>query len=318
MTLQRSHPIYNEVAVQDNDTVTIDVKALVKSVDDLMMNEVQSEVPVLTDASRHIISAGGKRVRPQMLLLTYLALDGRDLEHVLPVAAAIEMVHTASVVHDDINDHGMVRRGRESVNAKWGRTFALLTGDYLFTKVYDLMADYGAANRVVSDATTALVEGETLQAYAVKNNDFSRDVYMRVIALKTAELFRAAGKLGAMFADADDHTIEEMGEFGFNIGMAFQIIDDILDLTADSEQTGKTSHLDVDQGKGIASIMGDAPRDPMAAIREKALAGDAIEKGHMLAQSFVNRAEDNLAVLPDGHAKDQLRNIGTLVLERSH
>ncbi|MEL6271083.1 MAG: polyprenyl synthetase family protein, partial [Chloroflexota bacterium] len=212
----------------------------------------------------------------------------------------------------------MVRRGRESVNAKWGRTFALLTGDYLFTKVYDLMADYGRANRVVSDATTALVEGETLQAYAVKNNDLSREVYMRVIALKTAELFRAAGKLGAMFAETDEHTIEEMGEFGFNIGMAFQIVDDILDLTADSEQTGKTSNLDVDQGKGIASIVGDEPQDPMAAIKAKALAGDAIEKGRMLAQSFVNQAEDNLDVLPDGPEKEHLRALGRLVIERSY
>ncbi|MEO1439426.1 MAG: polyprenyl synthetase family protein, partial [Chloroflexota bacterium] len=317
MTLQRSHSIYNEIAVQDNDTVSIDVDALVRSVDDLMMNEVQSEVPVLTDASRHIISSGGKRIRPQLLLLTYLSLGGRDLEYAMPVAAAIELVHTASVVHDDINDHGMVRRGRESVNAKWGRTFALLTGDYLFTKVYDLMADYGRANRVVSDATTALVEGETLQAYAVKNNDLSREVYMRVIALKTAELFRAAGKLGAMFAETDEHTIEEMGEFGFNIGMAFQIVDDILDLTADSEQTGKTSNLDVDQGKGIASIVGDEPQDPMAAIKAKALAGDAIEKGRMLAQSFVNQAEDNLDVLPDGPEKEHLRALNNQPAKRT-
>ena len=317
MTMQRSQPIY-DVAVKDEDSSAFDLKALTQAIDDMMMEAVSSEVPLLEDASRHIIGAGGKRIRPQMLMLAYLGLGGRDMDYALPVAASVELVHTASVVHDDINDHGMMRRGRESVNAKWGRTFALLTGDFLFTKVYELMADYSKVNRIFAKATKALVEGETLQAAAVKNNDLSQEVYMRVIGLKTAELFRAATQIGAILADADEHTQHEMGEYGYNIGMAFQIIDDILDLTADSEQLGKTANIDVNQGKGIASIGADEQQDPMAIIREKILDGGAIEKGRMLAQAFVNQANENLNVFPDGPEKDRLIEIGNMVLDRSH
>jgi geranylgeranyl pyrophosphate synthase len=143
------------------------------------MNDVtDSQVDVLRDASRHILSAGGKRIRPRLLLLSYLAHGGTDIEYIARPAAAVELMHTASVVHDDINDHGILRRGRPSVNAIWGRTFALLTGDFLFTAVYELMAPYGELNVDLAKAATALVEGETLQASAVKNNTFfARSLY---------------------------------------------------------------------------------------------------------------------------------------------
>lgn len=322
MTIQRTQPRINgsnngrQVGVQQEQV--IDTGALVAAVDEVMLNATKSEVQVLEDASRHIISSGGKRVRPQMLLLTYLALGGQDMDYALPVAASIEMVHTASVVHDDINDHGMMRRGRPSVNAIWGRTFALLTGDYLFTKVYELMATYTEANGIFADATRSLVEGETLQAAAVKENNFSREVYMRVIGLKTAELFRASTQIGALLADADEKTQRTMGEFGYNVGMAFQIIDDVLDITGDTEQLGKTAGIDVRQGKGIASVADeDTPADPMEQIRAEVLSGDTIDKANMLARSFVDQALENLDVLPDGDAKNKLIDIANSVINRS-
>ena len=178
-----------------------------------MFDVVDSQVAVLRDASRHILSAGGKRVRPRLVLLAYAAAGGNDPSSAAPVAAAVELVHTASVVHDDINDHGIVRRGRPSVNAIWGRTFALLTGDFLFTKVYELMAPYKDLNIILADATVALVEGETLQASAVKENNFTREVYYRIIALKTAALFRAAGELGARLADGAAEHVEALAQF---------------------------------------------------------------------------------------------------------
>src|SRR5205085_9772011 len=124
-------------------------------------------------------------------------------EKAVPLSAAIELVRTATLVHDDINDHGTTRRGRVTVNERWGRTFALLTGDFLFTKVYELMAPYKDLNIALAEATVALVEGETLQASAVKDNNFTREVYYRIIALKTAALFKASASLGAQLADAD-------------------------------------------------------------------------------------------------------------------
>src|SRR5204863_3749420 len=171
---------------------------------------------------------------------------------------AVELVHTATLVHDDINDHGSLRRGRPTVNARWGRTFALLTGDYLFTKVYELMAPYKDLNVVFADATIALVEGETLQAAAAKDGQLDRETYARIIAKKTASLFAAATRLGAMLGGGTKEQIDALEQYGFNVGLAFQIVDDILDLIADSKQLGKTAGLDVVQGKGFAMAQATA------------------------------------------------------------
>lgn len=317
MTLQRSQSVPTSLAENQQFADIPSSDALIQAVDDMMLRATHSDVQLLQETSKHIISAGGKRIRPRMLLLTYLGLGGQDLNYVLPVAASIELVHTASVVHDDINDHGMMRRGRPSINAVWGRTFALLTGDFLFTKVYELMADYSEANRILAKSTMALVEGETLQAAAVKEKNLSQEVYMRVIALKTAELFRAATQLGALLAGADQKTQEAMGLFGFNIGMAFQIVDDVLDLIGDSEELGKTSGIDMQQGKGFASVKdGEESSDPMDKIRA-AMSDDMIEKGMRRAQKFVDEALEQLQVLPESDAKVQLVEIAQMVLDRT-
>ena len=288
-----------------------------------MLEVTDSHVDVLRDASRHILSAGGKRIRPRLLLLSYLALGGKDVAYIAKPAAAVELMHTASVVHDDINDHGIMRRGRASVNATWGRTFALLTGDFLFTAVYKLMAPYHDLNIDLAKAATALVEGETLQASAVKNNTFTREVYMQIIALKTAALFRAASTIGAKLAGADQGKINALSEFGFNLGLAFQIVDDILDLIADEGRLGKTAGLDVTQGRGVAVALtggngngSSRAADPVDAVKRKMLEGDAIEKAHEQAASLVNSAVGRLTVLEDSPAKAALRDLALLVIER--
>jgi geranylgeranyl pyrophosphate synthase len=207
--------------------------AALHAVETRMYDVVDSDVTVLRDASRHILTAGGKRLRPRLVLLSYLAVGGTDAEDAVPVAVAVELVHTASVVHDDINDHGIVRRGRPSVNQIWGRTFALLTGDFLFTKVYELMAPYRDLNIILAEATVALVEGETMQAAAVKDNNFTRQAYYDIIARKTAALFRSASDIGARLGGGTSQQVEALRSFGFNIGLAFQIIDDVLDVVGD-------------------------------------------------------------------------------------
>ncbi len=292
------------------------------AVERAMLEVTDSQVEVLRDASRHILSAGGKRIRPRLLLLTYLALGGGDVTYVAKPAAAIELMHTASVVHDDINDHGILRRGRPSVNAIWGRTFALLTGDFLFTAVYELMAPYQHLNIDLARAATALVEGETLQASAVKNNTFTREVYMDIIALKTASLFRAAAVIGAKLAKADQGKINALAEFGYNVGLAFQIIDDILDIVADEESLGKTSGIDVRQGRGVAVAL--APNgngnaqviDPVEAIKRKMMEGDTIDKARAQATLLVNSAIAKLRELPESSAKSALEELALMVIER--
>ena len=299
------------------------LETALEAVERLMDEVVDSSVTVLRDASRHIIAAGGKRLRPRLVLLSYAAVGGVVPEEAAPVAAAVELVHTASVVHDDINDHGVVRRGRPSVNALWGRTFALLTGDYLFAKVYELMAPFKDLNAVLADATTALVEGETLQASAVKENNFNRETYYRVIALKTAALFKASAEMGAALGSGTQEQIDALGSFGYNIGIAFQIVDDILDVIGDEQQLGKTAGIDIAQGRGVATAYTaeqgdpDSTNDKINAIKAKALKGNALNEARKQAETLVQMAIRELDVLPDTPAKTGLIKLAHTVVERS-
>lgn len=305
--------------------------------DQLMLDIVKTDVPVLEEASQHIISAGGKRVRPKIMYLVYRSLGGGSLEHVIPVAAALEMVHTATLVHDDINDHAATRRGRVTINERWGRTFALLTGDYLFTKVYELMAPYQDLNVDLAKATVALVEGETLQAHAAKTNNFNQEIYKKIIAKKTASLFEAAAVLGAKLADGSDEVVHAMEGYGYYVGMTFQIVDDLLDLVGDPRITGKDGGLDVAQGKGMAALAsaGGMPTnghqyavavaeaediehdaDPMLALRRRLYDGGAVEAGRLMAKDVAKRARKKLRALPDNEYRDELEEVIDLVLNR--
>jgi geranylgeranyl pyrophosphate synthase len=308
----------------------MNISSALNTVETLMHDIVASDVQVLQDASRHIIGAGGKRVRPRLLMLAYIATGGDDTNYAAPPAAAIELVHTASVVHDDINDHGVMRRGRPSVNSIWGRTFALLTGDFLFTKVYELMAPYKDMNIDLAEATVALVEGETLQAAAVKEQNFTREVYYQIIALKTAALFKAAAAIGAKLNNSHNLVVEALGQYGFNIGLAFQIVDDVLDLVADDVQLGKTSGIDLLQGRGyvaaysnggthegsaVAELIQD---DVMKSIKSKMLSGDAIQEARMKARQLADVAIHCLSVLPDSDAKREMIELANFVVDRDH
>lgn len=311
----------------------MDINQGMNVVERVMFDAMNSDVEILKAASEHILQAGGKRIRPRVVLASYAALGGTDAEYVAPVAAAVELVHTASVVHDDINDHGVVRRGRPSINAIWGRTFALLTGDFFFTKVYELMGPYKDLNMVLAEATVALVEGETLQASAAKSGNLSREIYYRIIGLKTAALFRSGARLGGYLANATPEQITALENYGYNIGLAFQIIDDILDLTADDEVLGKTAGIDLTQGKGIGSVYnangglttGDVAvaedrddDDPMASVKRKLLNGNALEEARMYAQQLMQQGIDALDILPDSAGKTDLIEIAHLVVNRDH
>ncbi len=312
--------------------MTMSHEQALRAVDDLLKKVMTSDVEVLGEAGRYILEAGGKRIRPRLLLLAYEAAGGKDLDKVIPVAAAVELVHTATLVHDDINDHGSMRRGRPTVNARYGRTLALLIGDFLFTKVYELMAPYEDLNVVFAATTVALVEGETLQAWAAKTNNLNRETYARIIAKKTAVLFGGAARMGATLGGASKVQIEAMEQFGFNLGLAFQIVDDILDLVADSKQLGKTAGLDLAQGKGfavaVAGANGSKPNgtavleaeeaDPMTAFKQKLLSGNYIREGREQAQQLAALARMSLAALPPSPALDELHVLVSQAVDRDH
>lgn len=304
----------------------MDTEQGLQAVEAAMFRAVDSDVSVLRDASRHILRAGGKRVRPRLVLLSCAAAGGKNLERVIPVAAAVELVHTASMVHDDINDHGVMRRGRPSVNSIWGRTFALLTGDFLFTCVYALMAPYRDLNIILSAATTALVEGETLQAAAVRSGEFTRESYMQIIGRKTAALFGAGARLGAELAAAPLEQVEALANFGYNIGLAFQIADDILDLTADEAQLGKTAGVDLAQGKGVASVREEGDNssgatlrtgaDLFAELRQRVLEGNTIEEARFQARALTQQAISALDALPPSPALEDLIALAQSTVDR--
>lgn len=293
---------------------------------------VTSDIQLLTDAGLHIITSGGKRVRPQLALLAYLAVGGRQLMDVIPIAAAVEMVHTATLVHDDINDHSLTRRGKITVHAKWGRTFALLAGDYLFTKVYELMAPYGAAyNVIMADACIKLVEGETLQAAAAKAGDMDRETYKTIISRKTASLFEAAARMGAMLGGGDEKTVAALGTYAYNLGLTFQIVDDILDIIGDPEEMGKPAGLDLAQNRGVmmaqngggiestATAVAEAelPDDPIARMMARLRESGAVDIARLQAGEMANRARTALDELPDSEARDEMLELVDLVMERN-
>ena len=304
-----------------------------EAVETQLASVVRSDISVLEDASLHIMSSGGKRVRPRMVLLSYLAAGGEDIDSVVPMAAAMEMVHTATLVHDDINDHSQTRRGKVTVHARWGRTFALLTGDYLFTKVYELMAPYGTEpNIIIADACTRLVEGETLQAVAAKSGMMDRETYKQIISLKTASLFEASGRLGALLAGADAERVEALAQYAYNLGLTFQIVDDILDIIGDAEAMGKPTGLDISQNRGVAMAQNggkdvitavvelepEEETDPFKRMMQNLRESGAVEVAQFQAEEMASRARQALTKVPPSTARDELESLIDLVLDRDH
>lgn len=311
------------------------------AIEDNLIAVVDSEIEILRDASEHILTSGGKRIRPQMALLAYLAAGGHDLDAVIPVATAVEMVHTATLVHDDINDHSLTRRGKATIHSIWGRTFALLTGDYLFTKVYELMAPYGPEfNIIMAKATSELVEGETLQAAAAKSGTIDRETYKRIIALKTASLFDAAAHMGALLATDDEDIVQALSSYAYNLGLTFQIVDDILDIVGDPEEMGKPVGIDVIQGRGVMVAQGSNgisehtpdgvalaqttisatavanPADPFQQMMAQLRESGAVEIAKIQAVEMAQRAKTALESVPSSAARTELYRLVDLVLER--
>lgn len=322
-----------------------------QAIDDLLLATMDSEVELLTDASRHIIASGGKHLRPHVALLSYLAAGGDDLLEAVSMAAAIEMVHTATLVHDDINDHALLRRGRPSVHARWGRTFALLTGDFMFAKVYQLMAPYGPAyNVIMARACSELVEGETLQAVSAKAGAIDRETYKRIVALKTASLFEGSARMGALLGGGDERVVDALADYAYNLGIAFQLVDDILDVVGDPVALGKPVGTDLAQGRGafvaqpngqtilslrtaedasattaavadivaVAEAVGEPldETDPVARMMAKLRTSGAIEVARLQALEMIDRARAALDDVPSSAARDELMALTDDVLDR--
>jgi octaprenyl-diphosphate synthase len=226
----------------DFDSIKNLTTAETKAVDQLILNELSSDVVLINQIGHYIIGNGGKRLRPMLLLLAAKAL-GEVNQHHLILAAVIEFIHTATLLHDDVVDESVLRRGKESANAVWGNAASVLVGDYLYSSAFEMMVrtDNMRVMDILSKTTTAIAEGEVLQLLNCNNPDTSEQKYLDVIARKTAILFSTATRLAAVISGVDTVTEQALAVYGQQLGVAFQLIDDALDYKSSTADLAKTS-----------------------------------------------------------------------------
>lgn len=306
-------------------------------VDALIRRRLASDVALINQISHYIISAGGKRVRPMLVLLFAQALGFRGPER-FELAAAVEFIHTATLLHDDVVDESQLRRGRGTANARFGNAASVLVGDFLYSRAFQMMV---SVNRmrvldVLADATNVIAEGEVLQLMNMHDPDLAVDDYLRVIRSKTAKLFEASARLGALLAEAPPEIETACADYGRALGTAFQLIDDLLDYEGATASLGKNIGDDLREGKPTLPLLVAMAH---GSDTERSVVRHAIEHGEIerlpeiiaivratgalaatrdAAELEVERARSALAVLPASEHREALLHLCAQLLERSH
>jgi octaprenyl-diphosphate synthase len=248
-------------------------------VDDIIRERLTSEVALINQISRYIIDAGGKRIRPRLVVLCAQALGYEGAAH-YELAAVVEFIHTATLLHDDVVDESDLRRGRSTANAIFGNAASVLVGDFLYSRAFQMMVSLGQLRvlDVLADATNVIAEGEVLQLMHMHDPDLAVSDYLQVIRYKTAKLFEASARLGAVLAGAPAALEESCAAFGRSLGTAFQLVDDVLDYEGDSEALGKNVGDDLREGKPTLPLLLAMER---AGAEERSLIRVAIENGEL-------------------------------------
>ena len=226
------------------------VKSEFEEVNGIIVNRLNSEVDLVENIGQYIIDGGGKRMRPLLVILSAKVSGYKGSDH-LHLAAVIEFIHTATLLHDDVVDTSDLRRGKATANTKFGNAPSVLVGDFLYSRAFQMLVGVGNLDvmQTIADTTNAISEGEVQQLANARNSNISEDVYKKIIFKKTAILFDAAAKIGAIIAGSKTGHIESLSNYGRNIGMAFQLMDDVLDYNGDSENLGKNIGDDLAEGK---------------------------------------------------------------------
>jgi octaprenyl-diphosphate synthase len=227
-----------------------------EQVDAVIQRRLASDVALINQIAHYIISAGGKRLRPMLVLLFSKAL-GFDGPERFELAATVEFIHTATLLHDDVVDESALRRGRETANALFGNAASVLVGDFVYSRAFQMMVSVNRMRvlEVLADATNVIAEGEVLQLMNMHDPDIAVDDYLRVIRYKTAKLFEASARLGAVLADAPRHVEEACADYGRSLGTAFQLVDDLLDYEGSTSQLGKNVGDDLREGKPTLPLL---------------------------------------------------------------
>jgi geranylgeranyl pyrophosphate synthase len=288
---------------------------------------LSSDIGLLHSASTHVVRSGGKRLRPTVVLLAFKAAGGQDISQAVPLAAAVELLHTASLVHDDINDQSNLRRGQATVNAQWGDSLALLVGDFIFVRLLQLIAGFAPrAIRVLADCCTSIVEGETLQMLHLRDLSLTEETYLRIVTLKTADLFSTCSELGAFVGGGTEEAIQALKEYGHYLGIAFQMRDDALDWMGTEADLGKPTASDLEQGKmSLATIYALRQSDR---AKQVLFTADGSRALHLLqevgaldhamgkCQEYSEKAQASLALLPESDAKKELLRLAEYAVLR--
>ncbi|WP_066152960.1 polyprenyl synthetase family protein [Hydrogenophaga pseudoflava] len=303
---------------------------------DLVINErLTSEVPLVKEVSQYIISAGGKRLRPALLLLVSGAL-GSDHPHRHTLAAVVEFIHTATLLHDDVVDESTLRRGRATANERFGNAPSVLVGDFLYSRAFQMMVDVNNMRvmQVLSDATNVIAEGEVQQLVNMHDPSLDEAAYLRVIRSKTAKLFEASARLAPILAGAPTEVESACAVYGQALGTAFQVIDDVLDYEGDAQELGKNLGDDLREGKvtlpiicalkkaspeqhqllQAAIIEGDV--EHMDAIQNIIRETGALEAARLSAMKEARRAMEAARTLPDNPYRSALLQLAADLLER--
>ena len=306
-----------------------------REVDAVIARRLDSGVPLVSHVAQYIISAGGKRLRPSLLLLVAGALGVESAQR-FNLAAVVEFIHTATLLHDDVVDESTLRRGRATANEAFGNPASVLVGDFLYSRAFQMMLDAGD-NRVMeilAEATNIIAEGEVLQLMNMHDASLDEAGYLRVIRSKTAKLFEASTRLAAVLAKAPAAVEEACAEYGQALGTAFQVIDDVLDYHGDAEETGKNLGDDLREGKTTLPLIiamqrgtpaerdliraaiesGDAEQLPaiVAIVRETG----ALDATRNAAAAEAQRAIDAISSLPVNKYTDGLLQLAAQLLER--
>jgi octaprenyl-diphosphate synthase len=309
----------------------------VKAVDALILRRLQSDVVLINQIGNYIVNSGGKRLRPLSVLLAARACGYEGTQHI-DLAAVVEFIHTATLLHDDVVDASELRRSRETANVVWGNDASVLVGDFLYSRAFEMMVDVGSMRvmDILSHATNRIAEGEVLQLLNTQDPDTDQARYMEVITRKTATLFEAGVRLGAVLADSTQEVEDAAASYGLNLGIAFQLIDDALDYSTDSAELGKNVGDDLDEGKPTLPVIRamdvgtpaqrtllrqaieKGGREQIDAVIDAIASTDAITYTVRLAEDYAHKAKLALELLPAGPATEALATLAEFSVSRKH
>ncbi|MCU0841356.1 MAG: octaprenyl diphosphate synthase [Thiobacillaceae bacterium] len=305
--------------------------------DRVIRARLHSEVVLVRQVAEYIIHSGGKRLRPAVVMLVAKAFGYQGCHH-HELAAVVEFIHTATLLHDDVVDDSKLRRGQDTANARFGNATSVLVGDFLYSRAFQMMVSVQNMRvmEVLSDATNVIAEGEVLQLMNCHDPEVTEEAYMRVIRYKTARLFDAAGRLGAIVSGQDRATEDALGAYGMHLGTAFQLIDDVLDYSGDKEATGKNVGDDLAEGKPtlpllhvirhgvpeqaerVRQAIANGGSEDFPAILQAIRDTGALEYTRRQAEREAQLAVDALASLPHGVYRDALIELPAFAVNRNY